>query len=103
MQYPLLRQDRLELDAFARLAGLHPDLVRRFAALGLLEAHRDAAGALWFTSRQLPTVARIQRLHAGLSVNYAAIGLVLDLLDRIDALEVALRHPSLRDPSRTRE
>ena len=30
---------------FARVAGLHPDLVRRFVALGLLEATRDAAGA----------------------------------------------------------
>jgi hypothetical protein len=32
-------------------------------------------------------VARVQRLHFGLSLNYAAIGLVLDLLDRIDELE----------------
>ncbi|HEY8556739.1 MAG TPA: chaperone modulator CbpM, partial [Actinomycetes bacterium] len=37
------------------------------------------------------TVARIQRLRTGLSLNYAAIGLVLDLLDRIDVLERDLR------------
>ena len=33
---------------------------------------------------ELVAVARMQRLRAGLSLNYAAIGLVLDLLDRID-------------------
>jgi hypothetical protein len=36
-------------------------------------------------------LARIQRLHATLSLNYAAIGLVLDLLDRIDVLEARVR------------
>ena len=30
-------------------------------------------------------IARIQRLRAGLALNYAALGLVLDLLDRIEA------------------
>jgi hypothetical protein len=36
-------------------------------------------------------LARIQRLRSGLSLNYAAIGLVLDLLDRIDVLEAQVR------------
>jgi hypothetical protein len=35
----------------------------------------------------------VQRLRAGLSLNYASIGLVLDLLDRIEELEAALRAP----------
>jgi hypothetical protein len=33
----------------------------------------------------------MQRLRAGFALNYAAIGLVTDLLDRIAVLEVALR------------
>ncbi|MEA2484637.1 MAG: chaperone modulatory protein CbpM, partial [Thermoleophilaceae bacterium] len=32
-----------------------------------------------------------QRLRTGLGLNYAAIGLVLDLLDRIDELETNSR------------
>jgi len=35
-------------------------------------------------------------LRAGLSLNYAAIGLVLDLLDRIDELEEASRRTGSR-------
>ena len=89
--YPITRPILLSLDGFARQAGLHPHLLQRFVALGLVEANRDAAGQLWFRPGALVTVARIQRLHAGLSLNYAAIGLVLDLLDRIEELETALR------------
>jgi chaperone modulatory protein CbpM len=90
-RYPLARPWRLSLDGFARRAGLHPELVRRLVTLGLLQATRDGAGRLWFAQDELVTVARIQRLRAGLSLNYAAIGLVLDLLDRIDVLERELR------------
>ena len=94
--YPMTRPSRLSLDRFAREAGLHPQLVQKFVALGLLDAERDATGALWFRPAALVTAARVQRLRAGLSLNYAAIGLVLDLLDRIDELEAASRRTGSR-------
>ncbi|HEX2297449.1 MAG TPA: chaperone modulator CbpM [Pseudonocardiaceae bacterium] len=96
--YPLDRPVRLSLDSFATRAGLHPELIRRWVALGLLEPTRDADGGLWFAPVQLRTVARIQRLRTGLSVNYAALGLVMDLLDRIDLLEQALHSTGVRPP-----
>lgn len=89
--YARLPAYRLSLPTVAELSGVHPDLVRRFAALGLLDAERDATGEPWFTAAAPADIARIQRLRAGLSLNYAAIGLVLDLLDRINRLERALR------------
>jgi chaperone modulatory protein CbpM len=94
--YPVTRPSRLSLDRFARQSGLHPQLVQKFVALGLLDAERDATGALWFRPAALVTVSRVQRLRAGLSLNYAAIGLVLDLLDRIDELEAASRRTGSR-------
>jgi hypothetical protein len=56
-------------------------------ALGLLESTRDAAGGLWFETTQVRAMARIQRLRNGLLLNYAALGVVIDLLDRIAQLE----------------
>ena len=96
MSYAMVRAVRLSmeqhsLEEFALLSGLHPDLVRRLVALGLLEADRDAAGRLWFPHGELAAVARLQRLRAGFALNYAAVGLVTDLLDRITVLEAALR------------
>jgi DNA-binding transcriptional MerR regulator len=87
----MVRAVRLNLEEFAMISGLHPDLIRRLVALGLLDADRDAAGRLWFSRGELAELARVQRLRAGFSLNYAAIGLVADLLDRIAVLEVALR------------
>jgi chaperone modulatory protein CbpM len=89
--YALARPHRLALEPFANSAGLHPEQVRRLVALGLLEAAPDAAGELWFPPNQLAAAARLQRLRDGLALNYAALGLVVDLLDRIAALEAALR------------
>ena len=85
--YVLARRPALGLDAFARRTGVHPEMVRRFVALGLLPCRRDVHGELWFEPSAQAAVARIQRLRVGLGLNYAAIGLVLDLLDRIEELE----------------
>jgi DNA-binding transcriptional MerR regulator len=94
MTYPLAVPYRMSLERFARRAGLHPQLVTRYVALGLVPAYRDQAGQLWFPPAALVTVARVRRLHDELSLNYAAIGLVLDLLDRIDELEKERRSSS---------
>jgi chaperone modulatory protein CbpM len=90
-RYLLARRPELRLDALARRSGLHPDMVRRFVALGLLRCEPDALGELWFEPSAPAVIARIQRLRTGLGLNYAAIGLVLDLLDRIEELESASR------------
>jgi chaperone modulatory protein CbpM len=89
--YVLARLPGLRLETFARHCSLHPDMVRRYVALGLLPCRRDAKGELWFDPSALATVARIHRLRSGLGLNYAATGLVMDLLDRIDELESATR------------
>jgi chaperone modulatory protein CbpM len=89
--YAVVRAPRLGLEEFAAAAGVHPELVRRLVALGIIDAGRDSAGRLWFSRSQLGDVARVQRLRAGFALNYAATGLVIDLLDRIAVLEAAMR------------
>ncbi|MFC9498840.1 chaperone modulator CbpM [Streptomyces sp. NPDC056982] len=96
VRYALVAVPRLSLDAVARRSGLHPELIRRFVALGLVDAERDAAGHLVFAPTAPAVLARIQRLRSGLCLNYASIGLVLDLLDRISLLEAALRGRGMR-------
>lgn len=98
-RYELDPLPRLSLDTVARRSGLHPDLVRRFVALGLVDAERDAAGHLVFDPAAPAVLARVQRLRSGLCLNYASIGLVLDLLDRISLLEAALRDRGRRSDS----
>ncbi|RKO27535.1 HspR protein [Pseudarthrobacter phenanthrenivorans] len=85
--YPLAYPWRLNLEAVARSSGVHPDVVMRFVDLDLIRPLGNAAGGPWFSPRTPELIARVMRLHSELSLNYAAIPLVLDLLVRVDALE----------------
>jgi hypothetical protein len=73
------------IDQLARESGVHPDVVRRLVALGLVSDRPpleiDAAARL----------ARAVRLRRDLGLNYAGAVLACDLLARIDALEARLR------------
>ena len=80
--------DLLTLSELAYLSRLHPELIARFVDLGLLEpSARKNTGELLFDSEAVLTARKIWRLRQQLGINYAGIGLVLDLLDRIEDLE----------------
>jgi hypothetical protein len=80
----------LSAEQVAAATGLHPHMIARLVALGLLDTHPGPAGSV-LPPGQVARAARIVRLRAGLGLNYTAVGVVLDLLDRIDELEAALR------------
>lgn len=96
MTFALVRARQLDVETLARATGLHPVLVRRLVALGLLDAVHDSAGNLWFPPAAIDAAYRLLRLRAGLSLNYASLGVVVDLLDRITELEAELRNRSRR-------
>ena len=78
---------RLALEALARRAGLHPDMVRRLVALGLVQPSGGSAAAPLFRAEDAPLLARAVRLRRDLGLNYAGAVLVCELLARIDTLE----------------
>jgi len=86
-EYPLAYPWRLNLEAVARSSGVHPDVVMRFVDLDLIRPLGDSSGGPWFSPKAPELIARVMRLHSELSLNYAAIPLVLDLLVRVDSLE----------------
>jgi hypothetical protein len=75
--------NRLTIDAVAREARLHPDLVRRFVAYGVVEEPFRADAAA--------TLAKAARLRRDLGLNLAGAVLACELLRRIDDLEARLR------------
>ena len=78
-------------DALAREAGVHPEILRRFVRLGLLEPRGGTSAAPLFSSQDAFLVARAMRLRRDLGVNYAGAVLASELLTRIDQLEQRLR------------
>ena len=85
----------IEIDALAREAGLHPELVRRFVRLGLLETVGGTARAPLFPRDAAARLARAARLRRDLGLSYAGAVLASDLLARIDELEERLRRYEL--------
>jgi chaperone modulatory protein CbpM len=83
--------DTLDVDALAREAGLHPDLVRRFVDLGLLTPAGGTDGAPRFPRDAAALLACAARLRRDLGVGYAGAVLACELLARIDGLEARLR------------
>jgi hypothetical protein len=91
-QMPIVRvvvrpEASLDLEAISRQTGLHPELVRRFVRLGLLEPVGGTPGAPLFAPTAAATLARAQRLRRDLALSYAGAVLATELLARIEALE----------------
>ena len=83
---------RYTLTEVAYRAGLHPELIDRFIRLGLIEfSDRTDDGELIFDSEVIPILRRILRLRNELGVNYAGVGVILELMSRVDALEARIR------------
>jgi MerR HTH family regulatory protein len=76
----------ITLDALAREAGVHPDLARRFVALGLLDPIGGGAGGATFPRDAAGRLARVVRLRRDLGLNYAGALLASALLERIELL-----------------
>lgn len=70
-----LDSERARLEDFACRAGLRPDLVRRFVAVGLLASATEGA----------EPPSGLSRMH-----DAVAVGLLLDVLERLDALRSEL-------------
>lgn len=87
MSYALGRPLLMNLEAFAQVTQVHPDLITHFVTLGLLDPVEDASGGMWFDQLQRARLARLQRLRSSFAINYAALGIVVDLLDRVAELE----------------
>jgi hypothetical protein len=81
----------LELQALAREAGLHPELVRRLVRLGALDPTGGTRAAPRFRRDAPARLARVMRLRRDLALNLAGALLACELLDRIGVLEQRLR------------
>lgn len=67
--------------------GVHPELIERFVYLGLIDPCGREEGELLFRREVVPLIRKIMRLRNHLGINYAGIGLVLELMRRIEELE----------------
>lgn len=80
----------------ARLSRVHPEMVAQLVDWGLVEPEIREPELL-FSEAVVPRIWRILRLRRDLGINLAGIGVVLELLDRIEDMErevARLRKPT---------
>jgi chaperone modulatory protein CbpM len=77
-------------EELAAAAGIRPAKLARLIQLGLVEP--TAPGADEFTAATLVRVRRMLRLHVDLGIHLVDAGIIVDLIERMDALEAELSH-----------
>jgi len=83
----------LRLNDVAIHCMVHPGLVHRFVRLGLVDPVdlSDEPEQWRFERNVVSQINKIIRLRNELGINYSGIGVILDLLERIDFLETRIR------------
>ncbi len=80
----------LTLEDLASEAGVHPELVEKFVSYGLIEAAAECGGRPLFARSAVERLRSIIRLRRDLGVNLPGIAVILEMRDRIRALEEEL-------------
>ncbi len=86
----------------ARLAGMHPQTLRQYDRLGLVEAGRAPGGGRRYSARDVDLLREIQRLSQEDGVNLAGIKRIIDLENMVDELQrrLAATEAALLDAER---
>jgi chaperone modulatory protein CbpM len=80
-------RQQLTLEAVASRAGMHPALVERFVEFGLIDPIEWEGSRLLFDPSAVSRLRMIGRLRESLGINLAGIEVILDLVDRVSALQ----------------
>ena len=70
----------------ARMCGLHPQTLRMYERLGLIQPHRVGNSKRLYSEADIARLRRIQRLTQQMGVNLAGVEIILRLLDRIEQM-----------------
>src|SRR5436190_23550342 len=71
----------------ARLAGMHPQTLRQYDRMGLVQPGRSSGGGRRYSPRDVALLREIQRLSQDEGVNLAGIKRIIDLEQLADELQ----------------
>lgn len=80
----------LAISAAAELAGMHPQTLRQYDRLGLVEPARTPGGGRRYSARDVAQLREIQRLSQDEGVNLAGVKRIMDLEREVAGLRAEL-------------
>jgi MerR family transcriptional regulator/heat shock protein HspR len=81
----------LIISVAARLAGMHPQTLRQYDRLGLVQPQRTPGGGRRYSARDVELLREVQRLSQEEGVNLAGIKRIIELEHEVDALQARLK------------
>ncbi|WP_026930233.1 heat shock protein transcriptional repressor HspR [Glycomyces tenuis] len=80
----------LAISAAAEMAGMHPQTLRQYDRLGLVEPARTPGGGRRYSARDVAQLREIQRLSQDEGVNLAGIKRIMDLEREVAVMRAEL-------------
>lgn len=78
------------ISAAAELAGMHPQTLRQYDRIGLVIPSRTSGRGRRYSTQDITRLREVQRLSQEEGINLAGVKRILDLRDRLAALEAEL-------------
>jgi MerR family transcriptional regulator, heat shock protein HspR len=105
-----LDEPRYIISVAARLVDLHPQTLRHYESIGLVNPRRSGGNIRLYSQRDIDRVRKIARLMDDLGVNLAGVEIILNMGERLeqcqgrlDSLQKDLRAEMDQTRSRMRE
>ncbi len=80
-------EPRYTISVVARLVELHPQTLRNYEECGLVVPQRTPGNFRLYTERDVQRLHKIVRLTTDLGVNLAGVEVILNLTERLEALQ----------------
>jgi len=77
----------LIISVAARMAGMHPQTLRQYDRLGLVQPQRTPGGGRRYSARDVELLREVQRLSQEEGVNLAGIKRIIELEHQVEALQ----------------
>ncbi len=72
----------------ARMVSLHPQTIRNYEQIGLLNPQRTDGNIRLYSQREVERLLKISRLTQELGVNLAGVEVILRMADQIETLQI---------------
>ena len=101
------KEELLDRTALAHETGLHPHVIGRLEEIGIIEASGGTPTEPLYDPATVFRLQRIARMREEMELSWTAVGLITELMARVETLEARVRdlerRPSPRRKSRVRD
>ena len=98
-----MEQEIIFISVAARVLGLHPQTLRKYERLGLVQPSRTVGSMRVYSPEEIARLRLIKRLVDDLGVNLAGVQQLLSIADVVDRIRPLMSDEALDRPDRRRQ